>query len=138
MLVDVLGYIDDASLANGLLFHPITPRRIVDTRSGTGYPSALGTGTTAAVTVPGTIGSASTTALALNVTAVEPTSSTYLSVFTDGSTRPRISTLNPIAGRTVPNAVFVVFNGQRKFDVFNSRGTVTLLVDVAGYYDRAG
>ncbi len=69
------------------------------------------------------------------MTAVAPTASTYLTVWPDGSTRPTASNINAAAGRTVPNSVAALLGG-RKFDVYNSAGTTSVMVDVDGVFDH--
>lgn len=89
VIVDIVGVYDDGSDGNGLRFRPITPTRITDTRTGLGYPTALGKGVTATAAVAGD----STYALAFNVTAVSPTADTYLALWpkVDGLGKPDVS-----------------------------------------------
>ncbi len=132
IIVDVVGYYDDSTLHNGLRFHPMVPTRIVDTRSGS---HALGTGATATFTAPGRVLDSATDALALNVTAVAPTASTYLTVWPSGVGRPTVSNLNPAAHQTVPNAAQTLLGPTGAFNVYNNTGTTNVLVDVVGTFD---
>jgi hypothetical protein len=137
VLVDIFGIYDDGSLVGGLRFHALTPTRIADTRSAFGAPGALGPATTAAITTPDAIADADTAALALNVTAVSPTASTYLSVWPaglPGVDRPVVSNLNPTAGQVVPNAVQTRIGPSKQFNVFNLAGSVHVVVDVCGVF----
>ncbi len=136
VVVDIFGFYDDATLAGGLRFQPITPTRIVDTRTGLGVPGALGQGATATVTTPGAIAGSSTQALALNVTAVAPSAATYLSVWPAGagSVQPTVSNLNPAAGQIVPNGVYAGIGPSKQFNVYNNAGTLHLVVDVCGTF----
>jgi hypothetical protein len=118
-------------------FVPITPDRILDTRSGKGAPKArVAPGGTVRLQVAGADGipTSGVTAVSMNVTAVSPSSGGFVSVYPDGQTRPGVSNLNFTAGETIPNLVTVpVVNG--KVDLYNgSGGTVDLLADVNGYY----
>ena len=52
-----------------------------------------------------------------------------------GQTKPVTSSLNPAPGQTpTPNAVTTPISPTGQFNVFNSAGTVGLLIDVVGYY----
>ena len=138
VVVDIFGFYDNGSLPGGLRFHPLTPTRITDTRSGLGAPHALGAGQTATVTTPGTVAHANTYALATNVTAVSPTATTYLTVWpagVPGLGQPTVSNLNPGRGQIVPNAVFAGVGPAKQFNIFNFTGTVDVVVDVAGTFD---
>jgi hypothetical protein len=134
VLVDITGLFDDGTLPGGMVFHPITPTRIADTRIGLGAPGALGAGKSASIAATGVVDS-STGALALNVTAVGPTASTYVTLWPSGVTMPTISTLNPAATQTVANAAIVTLGDARKFSVYNHAGTTNIVIDVAGTYE---
>ncbi|WP_406512547.1 hypothetical protein OG851_23295 [Streptomyces sp. NBC_00161] len=121
-------------------YKPITPTRLMDTRSGLGVPKAkVGQGGTATLQVTGTAGipAAGVTAVVLNVTATDPTDASYVSVYPNGTTRTSASNLNVTAGQTIPNLVIVpVVNGKVSF--YNNAGSVDLIADIAGYYTTDG
>ena len=135
VIVDVVGIFDDGTLADGYRFTPITPHRIVDSHSKVGTTGALGAGKTATITTPASVLGSATGALAINLTAVSPTVSTWLTVWPAGSTRPSVSTLNPVAKQTVPNAAIALLGTGDAFNVFNAAGSTNFLVDVVGRYD---
>lgn len=136
IIVDVVGVFDDGFFGDGMLFTPLTPTRIADTRIGQGAPSALGPGGIATITAPGSVAGADTFALAMNVTAVAPTSSTFLTVWPEGAgvDRPTSSSLNPAAGQTVPNSVYAEIGPTNAFNIYNSLGNTHVLVDVVGSF----
>jgi hypothetical protein len=135
VLVDIVGFYDDATLSDGLRFTAITPSRITDTRTGLGVPAALGPATTVNVTTPGSLLTMPlTAALALNVTAVAPTAATYLTVWPTGLTRPTVSNLNPAAGQTIPNAAVTLIGAGDAFSVYNHQGTTNLVIDAVGTF----
>ncbi|MBC6450872.1 choice-of-anchor D domain-containing protein [Actinokineospora xionganensis] len=139
IIVDIVGVYDDGSLPDGLRFDPVVPTRIADTRIGQGWPAALGAAATATVVTPDTIAGPDTRALATNVTAVQPTASTYLTVWPageDGVSRPGTSNLNPAAGSIVPNAVQTMVGPGNGFHVYNNAGSTNFLVDVVGTFYR--
>jgi hypothetical protein len=137
IIVDIVGYYDDATVPNGLRFTPSVPTRIADTRAGQGWPSALGPGATATIATPASVAGPDVWALAMNVTAVRPTIGTFLSVWPAGLPgvgRPNVSNLNPATGQTVPNAVQTLIGPANEFNVYNSLGSVNVLVDVVGTF----
>ncbi|MFJ6351152.1 FlgD immunoglobulin-like domain containing protein [Streptomyces sp. NPDC092046] len=138
LLADVAGYYTLSG--QGSLYEPVTPARLMDTRDGTGVAKAkLGADKTVSLTVAGKGGvpAEGVTAVVLNVTATNPTSSTFVSVYPYGTTRTSASNLNVVAGQTVPNLVVVpVKDGKVTF--YNRNGSLDLLADVAGYYTLSG
>lgn len=146
-LVDVQGYY--APGANGLAYYPLTPTRVLDTRNGTN--TSLGAvqpikaggvfdlplfGTTSStggsVTMPSSAGVA-----VFNLTAVAPTSSTYLTAYAKpaDSSRPLASNLNPGKGATASNLVISKLGGSTgAVRLFNANGNTPVLADLAGYY----
>ncbi|MFI7486946.1 choice-of-anchor D domain-containing protein [Micromonospora echinaurantiaca] len=137
VIVDIVGFIDDGSLANGLRFDPKTPTRIVDSRIGQGLPTNPGPAVIGTVTAPGSVVADNTRALALNVTAVSPTASTYLKLWPNGITgidQPDVSNLNAAAGQTVANAAVTLIGPTDRFNVYNHSGTTGVVADVVGTY----
>ena len=118
-------------------FVPLTPARVLDTRTGDKVGNATGTAAALEVSVLGKGGLPSTgvAAVALNVTVTDGENPTvgggYVTVYPCG-TRPDASNLNFVAGRTVPNAVIapVSATGRICFYVY---GSAHLLADVSGY-----
>ncbi len=122
-------------------FVPITPVRVLDTRTGVGGNLVpLGPQTFTELSIAGVVGIPATevTAVVLNVTAVDPTASGYLTVTPSGAARPPVSNLNMVAGQTVPNLVTVKLGANGKVDVFNAFGTTDVVADAVGYYTTAG
>ena len=140
LIVDVSGYFT-GSTSSGALFRPLTPTRIVDTRTGTGgFYAPLGQGGMIVVTVAGSGGvptmAAATppTAVVLNVTVTGATAASDLAVWPDGSSRPNASDLNFAAGQTVPNLVIVKLSASGQIDIANDFGSTHVIVDVVGWY----
>jgi hypothetical protein len=74
-------------------------------------------------------------AVVLNVTAVNATSATYLTVFPDGASQPVASDLNVNPGPAVPNLVVVRVGSNGVVDFFNAAGSTDVIADVVGYYN---
>ena len=117
---------------------PVTPFRITDTRANSGQPNAGGTLAAGAmlnvqVTGLGTV-PAGASAAVLNVTAVSPTASGFLTVFPAGITMPTVSNLNFTPGVVVANLVTVPLSSTGMVSIFNHAGSTNVVVDVDGYY----
>jgi WD40-like Beta Propeller Repeat len=129
-IVDVAGWF------GGTSFSALTPSRILDTRtpsSRLGADSKIDLQVTGVGGVPATgVGS-----VVLNVTAVAPSATTYVTVWPAGVTRPIASSLNAEAGQIVPNAVVANVGAGGKVSLYNFAGTTDLLVDVAGWFPGA-
>jgi uncharacterized membrane protein len=138
LLADLAGYY---SSGTGSSFVAAGPVRILDTRNGTGgYSAPVGAGQTISVPVAGVDGvpSSGVTAVVLNVTAVGPTAASFVTVYADGQARPGTSNLDFAAGQTIANLVVVPVGADGKVDFYNSKGSVNLLADLAGYYTTSG
>ncbi len=106
------------------------PSRLLDTRSSV-KPAA---GSVTEVTVAGRQGvPANATAVVLNVTAVDPNSAGYITVFPCGSTMPIVSNLNYSSGQVVPNAATVSVGANGKVCIFTT-SAAHLVVDLNGSF----
>jgi hypothetical protein len=133
-------------------FVPITPFRILDTRSGTCIQcggGSLGPGVTRALQITGVTGLPSgpdpipstATAVALNVTAVNDNTFSLLTVYPSGTGRPLASNINFPAHTATANLVTVTLgqNGpsdvNREVNIYNPLGTLDVVADVEGYFE---
>ena len=134
IVADVAGWFTDGTdpAATGSAFVGMTPTRLIDTRNGHG---PVGAGGILVLPIAGQ-NSVPATAMAvvLNVTATNPTASSYLTVWPDGAPMPIASDLNYIAGQTVPNLVVVKLGAGGAIDLYNAFGTTDIIVDVVGWY----
>jgi hypothetical protein len=73
-------------------------------------------------------------AVVLNVTAVDPTAASFLTVWPTGEARPNASNLNLPAGQTIPNLVIAKVGSNGQVSVFNQAGAAQLVIDVAGWF----
>lgn len=118
-------------------YHPLTPARILDTRTGNGAPvGKLGPNGALSLQVTGRGGVPATgvTSVVLNMTVTEATAVSFLTAWPAGAARPLTSNLNYAAGDTVPNLVVVKVGTDGKVDLFNLAGTAHVIADVAGWY----
>jgi hypothetical protein len=123
-------------------YTPITPCRIVDTRSGGG--GTMASLEDRAFSVQGVCGvPAGAKAVALNVTVVatQTTSAAgFLTLYPTGVARPNVSTINFVKGDVVANGAIVPLGtastpNALDLHVFaGSTGTVNVILDVSGYF----
>jgi hypothetical protein len=139
VIVDVSGYYSATSGTGTQFSAEPAPVRICDTRfilpANQCSLHPITSGGTLAVTVRGMAGvPANATAVVANLTAVAPTSSTFLTVF-PGPSMPASSDLNLAAGDVRANMVVATINpGTGQITIFNQTGNVNVIVDVLGWY----
>ena len=120
-------------------YTPLTPARILDTRTGIGglnQPIPGGGFREFAATSTGHVpAAAGVAAVVLNVTVTNTSSSGYLTVYpADAVTRPLASNLNFRAGESRPNLVVVPVAANGHVRVYNgSGGDVDVVADVEGW-----
>ena len=123
-------------------FTPLVPARLLDTRQGeatvdgAGRPGApVGPGGTLDLAVLGRGGvpAVGVAAVVINITATNPTASSFVTVWPTGAARPLASNLNVVAGQTVPNLVVAKVGLGGRISLFNHSGSLDLIADIAGY-----
>jgi LPXTG-site transpeptidase (sortase) family protein len=139
LIVDLMGYYSGvtAAVSEDGLFVPVSPTRLLDTRSS---PNPLGQNValhhewTVEVGVAGQAGVPSqTSAVALNVTMTRAQGEGYVTVHPAGTTRPDSSNLNVNkAGITAANHVQV--SSRTRGVSFYSYGGTDLIVDIFGWF----
>jgi hypothetical protein len=131
---------------NAGIYHPMQPTRVCDTRAvqpgvaanqcNSGNPRAagpIGPGGTVTVDVCAGAGSAcSLTAVAVNVTASGATTAGFLTVYPTGGGRPNSSNINVTQAASVANLVEVAVGSGGTIRVFNSAGSVDVVIDLEG------
>jgi len=140
VLVDVVGYFDPPT-SDGSQLEAIDPTRVLDTRHDPA--GALAPGEIADVALDfGPETNPDVTGVVVNLTAVTPKSSGYLTAWTGDAAPPNVSSLNFTPGSTVPVLAFVptshLDDGSVVFSLKNgSTGATHVLADVVGYFDEA-
>ncbi len=133
LTLDVTGEFIDGQGAD---FHPLSPVRLVDSRSG------IGTGTLAAnhahsFLVAGTADIPSdATAITANLTVTNQTMAGYVAVTPDPTNSPSISTINFPVGDIRSNGLTIpIGTGGKVSAVYKAPGgTADVILDVTGYY----
>lgn len=138
LVADVVGYFTQAADPIGAVVSLFTPNRILDTRLGLGVPAVaqVGQAGTINLKVTGVAGVPSTgvTAVVLNLTATQPTAPSFVTVWPTGTDRPVASSLNFVAGETIPNQVIAKVGSGGSISLYNNTGSVDLVADIVGYY----
>ncbi|QMU67175.1 PKD domain-containing protein [Streptacidiphilus sp. P02-A3a] len=141
VIVDLLGTFSTTAGEGAGEYTPITPERVLDTRNGTGAPTAklqpdqfLQVDLPSSANLP--IGSA-----VVNLTATRATTDTYLNVFAWADTTAPPSPFASVTvgpGQTVSSltetSLDYTYGTAFHFEVLNPRGDVDAIADVEGYY----
>jgi hypothetical protein len=144
IVADVVGYYTDGSAdstdPSGRLV-ALTPSRILDTRDGTGAPAApIASDGTLSFQVSGRGGVPSSGAggVVLNLTETSATAAGFVTAWPSDAGQPLASSLNFVAGETVPNLVELPLGPSGSVSLYNSfGGTIDAIADVVGYYTGA-
>ncbi len=125
----------------GLRFVPVTPCRVIDTRSPEGPfggPTMVGDSSRAFPVPQSGCGIPATAqAYSLNVTVVPKGSLSYLSLWPTGQTKPLVSTLNSFGGIVVANAAVVPAGAGGAISIYVTNPT-DVIVDINGYFATGG
>ncbi|HEY1570465.1 MAG TPA: hypothetical protein VGG05_03915 [Pseudonocardiaceae bacterium] len=141
VVVDVTGYYKPTAVQGDSTFDTVPSSRILDTRN------AVGVSTRTPVPANGTVrlqveGTADgvpengVSAVVVNVTVLDGTTTGNLTLYPDGSARPSTSNVNYAKSQTVANLVIVPMpaNATSVLIVNTSGGSVDVLADAVGYY----
>lgn len=139
---------DPVSIIGGYV--PMDPARIMDTRTAAQGGNtvdgvsqgggSIGAGLTRNLKVTGRAGVplSNVRAVALNVTAITPTASGYLTLFPAGATQPNASNLNFQAGEVTANMVMTEVSSSGYISLFNFAGSTGVAVDIVGWFASWG
>ena len=137
VILDDNGYFAAPGSAGGLLFYPVTPCRVADTRNANGLFGGpeMDAGDTRSFAIPASACSVPSNAAAysVNVTVVPDGPLSYLSAWPTGSAQPFVSTLNSFDGSVVANAAIVPAGTKGAISIFVTNETHVIL-DINGYF----
>ncbi len=128
------------------VFVPIVPCRLADTRAsseGVGIRrTPLGPAETVTFAVWDTNGNCiipnTATGIAANATSVNPTASSFVTIYPSDAAKPVTSNLNFVANAAPsPNQVTVGLSATGAINAYNNSGNVDLIIDIVGYYEVA-
>jgi protocatechuate 3,4-dioxygenase beta subunit len=130
VIADVQGYVVGGTVSAAGAVVPVTPARVLDTRT----TQHVGTGGTISLTVAGVVGvPADASAVVANITVTGTTGPGYLTAWPAGVARPTSSNVNFVTGQTVPNMAIVKVGANKSISLFNSSGPMDMVVDIQGY-----
>lgn len=130
----------------GTVFVPVTPCRLADTRPASnvgphvGKIEAASTDPSKELTFDGRGASGDCTlppdaeALSINITAVQPTATSYYTLYPTGVARPTAAHLVTGALNVTENGVQVALASDGKFNLFNNAGESFVIIDVLGAF----
>lgn len=122
-------------------FVPLAPTRVFDSRNLTSQAGAtgkFGPGETRTLTLAGNgLVPADATAVAVTITATQGSASSYLTVFPYAYPRPTASMVNWTRNADRASTVIARLGSGGRLNLYNSAGTVHMIVDVVGYWRTA-
>lgn len=135
VILDVAGYVQAAP---GSVFFPVTPQRLIDTRTGSEpLPSIRGrlvAGQPLVIPVVGLVGTPTTAkAIAASFVAVNPERAGFITAYPCDKPVPPSSSVNFAPGGARPNAISVPLSGSGTVCV-QSSCALDIVVDLAGYF----
>ena len=143
MVADVAGWFDTSALTStsrGSSFFGVPPQRVLDTRNEIGEASAVSGGKFAPLdsrtfTIAGVAGVPNNVeSVVLNITAVSPTGTGWVTAYPDNTTQPDASNLNLNPGSDRSNLAVVKVGSNGKIRLFVAEAGTHLIVDVFGYF----
>jgi hypothetical protein len=115
---------------------PVTPKRVLDTREGTGtggVKKPIGQGETITLDLSADL-PVGTSAVVLNLTGTQTTNNTYLTIWPAEVAQPEVSNINLDPNSTRSNATSVALGSSRVVKIFNNGGSAHAILDLSGYY----
>jgi hypothetical protein len=134
LVVDINGYFAPPGAAGAMSFYPLSPCRVLDTRSAAGPlggPALAGSRDFPVSSSPCGISPAAS-AFSLNATVVPRSTLGYLTLWPTGAAMPVVSTLNSGDGSITSNAAMVRAAGG-SISAFATDAT-DLILDINGYF----
>jgi len=143
LIADVSGYFAPAT-ASG--YTPLTPARVMDTRTGLGGSKGkLAAKQHDVLTITGAdsggLPATGVTAVALNLTETDTSVEGFLAAYPDGTAVPNVSAEDWIGSTTKAVTVIVPVGADGKIDVYNGSGnggSADVVADVVGYFSASG
>ena len=114
-------------------FTPITPVRALDSRKTLSMHLSPGHEVDVWQVTGASIPSGAT-AVVLNLTVTNATTTTFLRLWPDGQPEPGTSNLNVLAGQTTAAAVVVALSAGGVLDILSAAGSADIILDYFGYY----
>jgi len=124
-----------AGTLRGGRFNPLTPVRVVDSRSYNGVSSPVPAGGERVFTIGNLPPSGMANAISVDINPIAPTATGYLTIYPTGSTRPGVSNVNFQSGQAVSNSAFVKLGSNNQVTVYNSTtASLHVAIDMTGWF----
>ena len=141
LIADLVGwYGSTGTTARGAEFQPVSPVRILNTRTGTGTGgkiAKLGAHATLKLKFTGAHGvpASGVSAADLSLTVSSPSAGGYLVAYADGTARPGVHSVDYTARHTVANRALVKVGADGEIDLYNAgSASVDVCADLLGDY----
>jgi len=121
------------SSGDGSVLVPMAPVRVLDTRDAASPIHALGQGGTVTLSVAANV-PAEATAAAINLTVVNGTVGSFLTLYPTGMDRPLASAINWSDNVAHANSTVIKLGSDKAFNIYNNSGSVDVVIDLVGYY----
>jgi len=142
LVIDINGYFTDDANVPRLVFYPVTPCRVIETRSdyrpqpGPFGPPQMAAQETRRFRFPSSPHCnipAGAAAYSVGITVVPPGPLAFLTAWPAGPARPVVSNINSFAGRVLANNVIIPASPDGAIDVFTFDRS-DFLMDIIGYF----
>jgi len=141
-VIDISGYFTDDPAVSNLVFYPLTPCRVIDTRSdyrpvpGPFGPPSMQTRVARSFRFPlspNCVIPAGAAAYSVTLTVAPPGPLPFLTTWPTGGGLPNVSSINSFVGRTLANNVIVPASNDGSIDVYAFEAT-DFIMDINGYF----
>lgn len=142
IIIDITGYMTDNAAVSNLVYYPLTPCRVIETRidyrtpAGPFGPPTMNPRETRRFRFPAgpycTVPNGAS-AYSVTITAVPPAALAFMTAWPSGGSQPNVSQINSPAGRVLANSVIVPASTDGSIDVFAFDRT-DFIVDINGYF----
>ena len=130
LIADISGYFGPNGDGSGSALTTVQASRILDTRSG--FSGRLAAGQTLALPVWGPGVASNATSVVINVTVTNPQAAGFVTVYPCDGPRPNASSVNFVAGATVPNLTETRISASGQVCIYTSALT-DVIADVTGF-----
>lgn len=143
ILIDISGYFTDDANTPGYTYYPLSPCRVIDTRSayrsppGPFGPPAMVASERRSFVFPNATQYCQipqgAKAYSVTITVAPPGPLQFLTAWPTGGAQPNVSSINSPAGRTLANSVILPASATGSIDAFVFDRT-DVLMDITGYF----
>lgn len=142
IIIDISGYFTDNAALSNLVFYPLTPCRVIETRAdyrpqpGQFGPPSLAAKQTRTFNFPQSpdcVIPAGAAAYSVTITVVPPGNLPFLTAWPAGASQPNVSSINSPNGRILANSVILPAGPSGAVNLYAFEAT-DVIVDINGYF----